>query len=222
MWTAAVYRGSLAGAAHRATMSAPDRNWNSSLVIATADATGPRIMMAISSSRTDISSPLIDASRPRAPACLRLVAPCIPEVAAQGVDFGPIATPSAPCASIRPAAATPGRSRMGTFRLYTGPDGQGRIETIDIEKKTDWLKGLPTTQISFSVWPVGRFLDWHPAPRRQFGVILSGQLEIGLGDGSKHVFGPGDARLVEDTTGNGHTTRVLGNQICVTATVPLA
>jgi len=52
------------------------------------------------------------------------------------------------------------------------------------------------------------------------GRILA--VEIGLGDGSKHVFGPGDARLVEDTTGKGHTTRVLGNQICVTATVPLA
>ena len=54
-------------------------------------------------------------------------------------------------------------------------------------------------------------------------IILSGQLEIGLGDGSKHVFGPGDARLVEDTTGQGHTTRVHGNQVpCVTATIPLA
>ena len=98
---------------------------------------------------------------------------------------------------------------MGTFRLYTGPDGQGRIETIDIEKKADWLKGVPTSQISFSVWPVGRFLDWHPAPRRQFVIILSGQLEI-------------DARLVEDTTGQGHTTRVVSQVPVVTATVPLA
>jgi quercetin dioxygenase-like cupin family protein len=111
---------------------------------------------------------------------------------------------------------------MGTFRLYTAPDGQGRIETIDVTKKPEWLKGLATTQIAFRVWPVGEFLDWHPAPRRQFVIILSGQLEIGLGDGSKHVFGAGDARLVEDTTGQGHTTRVLGNQPCVTATVPLA
>jgi len=29
----------------------------------------------------------------------------------------------------------------------------------------------------------------------------------------------GDARLVEDTTGKGHTTRQLGNEPCVTATV---
>jgi hypothetical protein len=109
-----------------------------------------------------------------------------------------------------------------THRLYTGPDGQSHIEPIDIEKNADWLKGLPTTQISFRVWPKGEFLDWHPAPRRQFVIILSGQLEIGCGDGTKQVFGPGDARLVEDTTGKGHTTRVLGGEPCLTATIPLA
>jgi hypothetical protein len=108
-----------------------------------------------------------------------------------------------------------------THRLYTGPDGQSHIEPIDIEKKADWLKGLPATQISFRVWPKGEFLDWHPAPRRQFVIILSGQLEIGCGDGTKQVFGPGDARLVEDTTGKGHTTRVLGGEPCLSATIPL-
>ena len=109
-----------------------------------------------------------------------------------------------------------------TWRLYTGSDGQSHIEAIDVEHKADWLKGLPTTQISFRVWPKGQFIDWHPAPRRQFVIILSGQLEIGLGDGSKHIFGPGDARLVEDTTGKGHTTRVVSNEPVLTATVPLA
>jgi hypothetical protein len=109
-----------------------------------------------------------------------------------------------------------------THRVYTGGDGQSHIEPIDIEKKADWLKGLPTTQISFRVWPKGEFLDWHPAPRRQFVIILSGQLEIGCGDGTKQVFGPGDARLVEDTTGKGHTTRVIGAEPCLTATIPLA
>src|SRR5206468_9347676 len=81
---------------------------------------------------------------------------------------------------------------MKTHRLYTGPDGHSHIESFDLGKKPDWAKGLPTTQISFREWPRGEFIDWHPAPRRQFVIILSGQLEIGLGDGSKHVFGPGD------------------------------
>ena len=111
---------------------------------------------------------------------------------------------------------------MGTFRLYSSADGQSRLETIDLGRTTEWTKGLAATQIAFRVWPVGQFLDWHPAPRRQFVIILAGRLEIGLSDGSTHVFGAGDARLVEDTTGKGHTTRVLGTEPAVTATIPLA
>ena len=110
---------------------------------------------------------------------------------------------------------------MGLFRLYTGLDGKSHVEPIALAKTPDWGKGLATTQISFREDTVGRFIDWHPAPRRQFVIILSGQLEIGLGDGSKHIFGAGDTRLVEDTTGQGHTTRVHGNQPCLTATIPL-
>src|SRR6476660_4603271 len=110
---------------------------------------------------------------------------------------------------------------MGTFRLYTGSDGQSHIETIDLARVPDWTKGLATTRISFRTDPVGTFLDWHPAPRRQFVIILSGQLEIGFEDGSKRVFGPGDARLVEDTTGKGHTTVAVGDVPCITATVGL-
>ncbi len=110
---------------------------------------------------------------------------------------------------------------MGTYRLYTGNDGQSHVESIEFAKAPNWAQGLAATLITFQEQPVGSFLDWHPAPRRQFVIILSGQLEIGLGDGTKHVFSPGDARLVEDTTGQGHTTAVYGNQPCVTATIPL-
>ena len=84
---------------------------------------------------------------------------------------------------------------MGTFRLYTGEDGQSHIETISLAEAPAWTQGVDTTKISFQEQPVGNYLDWHPAPRRQFVIILSGQLEIGLGDGTKHVFGPGDAPI---------------------------
>ncbi len=111
---------------------------------------------------------------------------------------------------------------MSTHRLFTGPDGQSHIEEIDFEVEPGWKAGLATKDIAFRSTPVGNFSDWHPAPRRQFVIILSGALEIGLGDGTKQVFGPGSARLVEDTTGQGHTTAVYGDEPCVTATVPLA
>ena len=111
---------------------------------------------------------------------------------------------------------------MGTYRMYSGDDGQTHVETIDLDQTPDWTSAQAATTIAFREAAVGRFQDWHPAPRAQYVIILSGQLEIGLGDGSKHVFGPGDARLVADTTGKGHTTATYGDVPCITATVPLA
>jgi hypothetical protein len=52
-------------------------------------------------------------------------------------------------------------------------------------------------------------------------ITLSGEVEIGLGDGTKHRFGPGHVNLIEDLTGQGHTTRIIGNQPRVGATIPL-
>ena len=110
---------------------------------------------------------------------------------------------------------------MGTYRMYTDSGGKARWEEIDLMKTPEWTKGLDVTTVRFSAREPGVLQDWHPAPQRQFVFILSGRLEIGFEDGSKKVFGPGDARLVEDTTGKGHTTIALGNEPCITATVGL-
>ena len=110
---------------------------------------------------------------------------------------------------------------MGTYRMFTGVDDRATWEEIDLDKQPDWLKGIDVTTLRFSARPPGVMQDWHPAPQRQFIFIVSGSLEIGFEDGSKKVFGPGDARLVEDVTGRGHTTIALGNEPCITATVPL-
>ena len=108
-----------------------------------------------------------------------------------------------------------------TWRLYTGSDGQSHIEAIDIEQKADWLKGLPTTQIAFRVWPKGQFIDWHPAPRRQFVITLSGEAEVEASDGEVRHIGPGTVMLAEDLTGKGHITRGVGTQERLSIFVPL-
>ena len=110
---------------------------------------------------------------------------------------------------------------MGTYRMYTDADGGSRWEEIDLSAKSEWTQGLDVSRITFRSRAPGVLEDWHPAPRRQFVIILSGQLEIGFTDGSKKVFGAGDARLVEDTTGKGHTTVAMGDVPCITATVTL-
>ena len=111
---------------------------------------------------------------------------------------------------------------MGLFRMYASNDGESRWEEIGLDETPAWTSELATRHIVFRTDPVGMFEDWHPAPRRQFVIILSGQYEIGFSDGSKKIFSAGDARLVEDTSGKGHTTAVYGVEPVVVATIPLA
>lgn len=110
---------------------------------------------------------------------------------------------------------------MGVFRLYSDNDGTSRIEDQSLASHPRLTSPQAAAHIVFNQLPAGTFIDWHPAPRRQYVIILSGQLEIGLGDGTVRRFGPGDARLVEDTTGRGHTTRVVGPEPVLTAVIPL-
>jgi len=71
----------------------------------------------------------------------------------------------------------------------------------------------------FLTYPVGWVGDWHPAPRKQFVFILSGRVEVEVGDGEKRSFGSGDAILAADITGPGHIARTLGNKPAVSAVV---
>ena len=111
---------------------------------------------------------------------------------------------------------------MSISRLYTGPDGQSHVEELDLASHPELTSLQSATGIVFRRAEPGHFSDWHNGPRRQYVITISGEGEIGLGDGSLHRFGPGHVNLVEDLTGQGHTTRVVGNEPRVTATIPLA
>ena len=83
-------------------------------------------------------------------------------------------------------------------RLYTGDDGQSHFEELDMDVGPyPWRELRTATGIMFRHDEPGKFLDWHPAPRRQFVITLSGQVEIGLGDGTLRHFGAGDVMLAE-------------------------
>lgn len=69
--------------------------------------------------------------------------------------------------------------------------------------------------------PKGSFEDWHPAPRRQFAFILKGTVEVTVSDGEVRQFEPGSIVLLEDTTGPGHTTRIIGDDDHVSVMVPV-
>jgi hypothetical protein len=107
------------------------------------------------------------------------------------------------------------------WRVYSGSNGQSHIVEMPLAMQpfadTEGAHGegtpmQPVTGIVFRVSPPGYLLDWHCAPRRQYSVSLSGTAEIEVGDGTVARLGPGDVLLAEDLTGQGHITRVVGDQ----------
>jgi quercetin dioxygenase-like cupin family protein len=115
---------------------------------------------------------------------------------------------------------------MRLFRLYSGKDGESHIEPLALTFAPAEIGERTAVQrvngVTFNRVAPGTFMDWHNAPRRQYVITLSGAVEIGLGDGSVHRFGPGEGILAEDLIGHGHTTRAVGNEPRITITIPLA
>ncbi len=116
------------------------------------------------------------------------------------------------------------------WRVYSGSDGQSHLAQTPLLMTpftdTEGAYGEATaleaaTGISFRVSPPGYVLNWHCAPRRQYSIALSGAAEIEVGDGTVARIGPGDVVLAEDLTGQGHITRVVGDQPRFYAIVPL-
>src|SRR5436190_15459112 len=94
---------------------------------------------------------------------------------------------------------------MKVTRIYTGTDGHSHFDEVEVEIG----KLQPGEGIVFRHELPGRVQQWHPAPRRQYVVTLSGEGEIEISDGSKRRFGAGDIMLADDTSGRGHITRVV-------------
>jgi hypothetical protein len=107
------------------------------------------------------------------------------------------------------------RSPMKVTRLYTGADGLTKVEEFEIPLKpqgrgTELSEIVGVTSLQFRRTNQDYNLDWHPAPRRQYVVTLSGESEVELEGGKKIRLGPGHILLAEDTTGKGHISRAVG------------
>ena len=105
------------------------------------------------------------------------------------------------------------------LHTYTGSDGQSHpmdydappIGKIELEERDP---------ISIMMFPAGTFIDWHTS-ERLYMVTLSGEAEIGYGDGQTRRLKPGDIHFEDDVTGQGHTFRVIGDKPRVTLMIPV-
>jgi quercetin dioxygenase-like cupin family protein len=110
--------------------------------------------------------------------------------------------------------------------LYTGADNQTHAEEVELKftpgSPAEVAKMMQITGAELHRTASGSVDDWHRAPRRQYVITLSGRGEVEVAGGKKISMGPGHIDFVEDTTGKGHITRVVGTEDRVTLQLPLA
>ena len=115
---------------------------------------------------------------------------------------------------------------MKYLRIYTDQDGETHFEDVDIaliEQRggSEYSALVPATGVIFRRSQADQYIDWHPAPRRQFVITLSGEAEVEASDGEVRRIGPGTIMLADDTTGKGHITRGLGTEERISLFIPV-
>jgi quercetin dioxygenase-like cupin family protein len=122
-------------------------------------------------------------------------------------------------------------SEIGYLRIFADGNGCSHFEKKSVALASrDYAPPAPPLNTSESVsadktlfleLPVGWYGDWHPTPVRQWLIIMTGKCEFEAGDGERIVCRAGDVVLLDDTTGRGHQTKVIGDNAVRIAAVHL-
>ena len=120
---------------------------------------------------------------------------------------------------------------MKYIRLYSDENGESHFEDLEAQfRSVDFSPPAPPLDISEFSSAENCFIlkgssdwagDWHPAPFRQLHFYLSGEVEAETSDGEIRRIGAGSVALIEDTSGKGHRSRVVGSSEVLIAVVKL-
>ncbi len=112
--------------------------------------------------------------------------------------------------------------RVPFVRIIATPDAGSRFVDASADLKDgDFAPPAPplgmsviagAREVRFIGAPAGWDSPPHPAPARQWVVMMTGTVEAVTTDGEVRRFEPGAAVLLEDTHGAGHRTRVVGDK----------
>ncbi len=86
-------------------------------------------------------------------------------------------------------------------RNYAPPSAPVRVSAED----------AVTTSL-FLAAPPGWDTEFHPTPRRQYAILLSGRVTATVTDGETIEAGPGTVVLLNDADSKGHLTKVQGGE----------
>jgi quercetin dioxygenase-like cupin family protein len=104
-------------------------------------------------------------------------------------------------------------------RLHANESGLSRFDSFEIEREMTQFAppaqpfpvsmATPALRFVLLQLPAGWSGERHRTPARQILFCLAGSVRVTPGVGDAATFNPGDAWLMEDTTGSGHTTEVI-------------
>ena len=93
-------------------------------------------------------------------------------------------------------------SKVETWTIGTNEHGHGTFVS-DL---------IPCDSVRLAETIPGGVYDWHPAPRKQVVVTLSGTIEFTFGNGEVLIVKPGDVFYAADVEGRGHKWRIVGDE----------
>jgi hypothetical protein len=111
---------------------------------------------------------------------------------------------------------------MFMTRLYTGPDNLTHSQEVEVKfaggggGANQASNLMQVTGAELHRAAPGRVSDWHRGPSHRYVITLSGHGELEVAGGKKIPVEPGHIELIEDTTGKGHITKVVGAEDRVT------
>ena len=118
-------------------------------------------------------------------------------------------------------------------RLFTDEHGASRFADLEIELSVGF-SAPPAEPLHFaqflapdcSFW-IGVPTNWkgdaaHPAPRRAIFVTVRGEYRVTTSDGVARRFPAGSVLILDDTTGDGHSTAITSDVDCIMFAVGLA
>jgi len=116
-------------------------------------------------------------------------------------------------------------------RLFADADGVSHFEDVDVPLPANaFAPPAPPLNVASLSPAVGCGLlgaapEWggqvpHPSPRRQLFCAMRGEYEITASDGTRRRFAAGSLLLLEDTSGEGHATRIIADALVFTVALP--
>ena len=106
---------------------------------------------------------------------------------------------------------------MKYVEIYADVEGISHFRDVDVELNQNEVAAIglsafrSATDVGFVSMPPKWVGDWHQPPAQGYVFVMSGEVQIEVGDGEIRRFAQGSVWLHKDRNGRGHYTSVVSD-----------